>query len=103
MRQIPRTPKHARAGFQTADSESALRDQILIALTDRALSPIATDARHVFVVAARGVGPFDSHTATMALVHALTAGVAARLRRSATARLDAIEQAWSAGNELIDA
>ena len=75
----------------------------LIALTDRSLSPIATDARHVFVVAARGVGPFDSHTATMALLHALAAGVAARLRRSATARLDAIEHAWSAGNELVDA
>src|SRR5947209_1060597 len=75
----------------------------VLALTDRSLSPIATDARHVFVVAATGVGPFDSHTATMALVHALTAGVAARLRRSATARLDAIEQAWSAGNELVDA
>jgi len=75
----------------------------VLALTDRSLSPIATDARHVFVVAARGVGPFDSHTATMALVHALTAGVAARLRRSATARLDAIEQSWSAGNELVDA
>jgi DNA-binding MurR/RpiR family transcriptional regulator len=75
----------------------------VLALTDRSLSPIATDARYVFVVAARGVGPFDSHTATMALVHALTAGVAARLRRSATARLDAIEQAWSAGNELVDA
>ncbi len=75
----------------------------VLALTDRSLSPVATDARHVFVVAARGVGPFDSHTATMALVHALAAGVAAGLRRSATARLDAIEQAWSAGNELIDA
>ncbi len=75
----------------------------VLALTDRSLSPIATGARHVFVVAARGVGPFDSYTATMALVHALAAGVAARLRRSATARLDAIEHAWSAGNELIDA
>lgn len=75
----------------------------VVALTDRSLSPIATGARYVFVVAATGVGPFDSHTATMAVVHALTAGVAARLRRSAIARLDAIEQAWSAGNELVDA
>ncbi|HYL50664.1 MAG TPA: MurR/RpiR family transcriptional regulator [Acidimicrobiia bacterium] len=75
----------------------------VVALTDRSLSPIATDARYVFVVAATGVGPFDSHTATMALVHALTAGVAARLRRSAAARLDAIEHSWSAGNELVDA
>jgi DNA-binding MurR/RpiR family transcriptional regulator len=75
----------------------------IVAVTDRPLSPIATGARHTFVVAARGIGPFDSQTATMALVHALAAGVAARLRKSATARLDAVEQAWTAGNELVDA
>ena len=74
----------------------------VIAVTDRSLSPIATDARHTFVVAARGVGPFDSQTGTMALVHALAAGVAARLRKSATARLDAIEQMWTAGDALVD-
>jgi DNA-binding MurR/RpiR family transcriptional regulator len=74
----------------------------VIALTDRPLSPVAVDARHTFVVAARGVGPFDSHAGTLALVHALAAGVAARLRRSATARLDAIEQAWAHGRELVD-
>jgi DNA-binding MurR/RpiR family transcriptional regulator len=74
----------------------------VVALTDRALSPVATAAEHTFVVAARGVGPFDSHTATMALVHALAAGVAARLRRSATTRLDAVEVAWLAGEELVD-
>ena len=74
----------------------------IVALTDRALSPLALDARHTFVVAARGAGPFDSHTATMAVTHALTAGVAARLRRSAAARLDAVERAWAAGDELVD-
>jgi len=74
----------------------------IIALTDRALSPVALDARHAFVVAARGAGPFDSHTATTALVHALAAGVAARLRRGAIARLDAVELAWVAGDVLVD-
>jgi DNA-binding MurR/RpiR family transcriptional regulator len=67
----------------------------VIALTDRPLSPIATDARQTFVVAADGVGPFDSHTASLSLVNALGAAVAARLRKTATARLDAIEQSWS--------
>ena len=74
----------------------------MVALTDRALSPVADGAHYVFVVAARGAGPFDSHTATMAVVHALAAGVAARLRRSAVARLDAVEAAWAAGAELVD-
>src|SRR5437762_9028565 len=46
MRQIPRTPKHARASFQTADSESALRDQMLIALTDRALMLQIAETTH---------------------------------------------------------
>ena len=74
----------------------------VVALTDRALSPVATDAAHAFVVAARGVGPFDSLTASVAVAHTLAAGVAAALRPSATARLDAVEAAWSVGRELVD-
>jgi DNA-binding MurR/RpiR family transcriptional regulator len=74
----------------------------VVALTDRPLSPTATGARCTFVVAARGIGPFDSHAGTLALVHALGAGVAARLQKSATARLDAIENAWTEGRELVD-
>jgi DNA-binding MurR/RpiR family transcriptional regulator len=74
----------------------------VVAVTDRALSPLTTDARHVFVVAARGVGPFDSHVGTLSLLQALVAGVASRLRRSATARLDAVEYSWATGNELVD-
>jgi DNA-binding MurR/RpiR family transcriptional regulator len=74
----------------------------IVALTDRALSPIATDAAYAFVVAARGVGPFDSLTASIALVHALAAGVAAALQPTATARLDAAEAAWTVGHELVD-
>jgi DNA-binding MurR/RpiR family transcriptional regulator len=74
----------------------------VIVVTDRALSPLALDARCAFVVSARGVGPFDSHAGTLALVHALGAGVAARLQKTATARLDAIEQAWTDGHALVD-
>jgi DNA-binding MurR/RpiR family transcriptional regulator len=73
----------------------------VIAVTDSALSPVATGARATFAVSARGVGPFDSYVGTMSLLHALLAGVAARLRKSATARLDAVEAAWTATNELI--
>jgi DNA-binding MurR/RpiR family transcriptional regulator len=74
----------------------------VIAVTDRALSPLTTDARHAFVVSARGVGPFDSHVGTLALLQALAAGVAARSRRTAAARLDAVEDAWGENQELVD-
>ena len=38
----------------------------------------------------------------MSLVHALIAAVAARLRRSATGRLDAVEESWRAGTDLVE-
>jgi DNA-binding MurR/RpiR family transcriptional regulator len=75
----------------------------VVALTDSALSPVATAASASFTVAARGVGPFDSHVGTLALLDALAAGVAAKLQKTATTRLDAIEGAWAAGNELVGA
>jgi DNA-binding MurR/RpiR family transcriptional regulator len=74
----------------------------LVALTDGRLSPLAERAAITFVVAARGVGPFDSTVGAMSLVHALIAAVAARLRRSATGRLDAVEESWRAGTDLVE-
>jgi DNA-binding MurR/RpiR family transcriptional regulator len=73
----------------------------LIALTDGRLSPLAERAELTFVIAARGVGPFDSVVGATSLVHALIAAVAARLRRSATGRLDALEESWRAGTDLV--
>lgn len=67
----------------------------IVALTDSRLSPLASRAKHTFVLHARGAGPFDSAVGATALVHVITAALAARLRRSATGRLDAIEAAWS--------
>ena len=55
-----------------------------------------------FAVVAEGTGPFDSHVGTLALLHALVAGVADRLRGSATDRLDRIEAAWRATAALHD-
>jgi DNA-binding MurR/RpiR family transcriptional regulator len=55
-----------------------------------------------FTVAAEGAGPFDSHVGTLALVNALVAGVAGRLRRSATDRLDRLEAHWRATGALLD-
>jgi DNA-binding MurR/RpiR family transcriptional regulator len=73
----------------------------VIAITDSPLSPLGTLAGETFLMAAEGVGPFDSLVGVVALTNALVAGVAARLRQTATARLDAIEAAWAATNALV--
>ncbi len=67
----------------------------VIAVTDSPLSPLGASASETFFISARGVGPFDSVTGGMALANVLIAGVAARLRQSARARLDVTEAAWS--------
>jgi DNA-binding MurR/RpiR family transcriptional regulator len=74
----------------------------LVAVTDSALSPLAERADAVFTVDASSPGPFDSHVGTLALANALVAGVAARLRRSATDRLDRIERTWANSGALVD-
>jgi DNA-binding MurR/RpiR family transcriptional regulator len=78
------------------------RGVTLIALTDSALSPLALEADASFTVIAASAGPFDSHVATLALLNAVVAAVADRLRTSATDRLDRIEAAWRSAGALID-
>ncbi|HEX6419615.1 MAG TPA: MurR/RpiR family transcriptional regulator [Acidimicrobiales bacterium] len=73
-----------------------------IAVTDSLLSPLAAQAAVSFTVSAEGAGVFDSHVGTLALVNALVTGTAARLRRSAAARLDAVEAAWRAAGALVE-
>ncbi len=75
---------------------------VVIAITDSVLSPLARQASATFVITAEGAGPFDSHVGTLALVNALTTGVARRLRRPASTRLDRVEQAWHAVDALTD-
>ena len=75
---------------------------VVIALTDSRLSPLATRATIAFVVAAEGAGPFDSHVGTLALANALVTGVAERLRRPATDRLDQVEAAWQTAGTLVE-
>jgi DNA-binding MurR/RpiR family transcriptional regulator len=74
----------------------------LVAVTDSPLSPLAALASVSFAVAAEGAGPFDSHVGTLALANALVTGVAGRLRRSATRRLDAVEAAWREAGALVE-
>lgn len=76
--------------------------QVIIALTDRPMSPLARAAQVSFVLTARGVGPFDSYVGALALINALVAGAAARLRTSAAGHLDRVESAWLAIDALVD-
>ncbi|MGH9229319.1 MAG: MurR/RpiR family transcriptional regulator [Acidimicrobiales bacterium] len=74
----------------------------LVAVTDSPLSPLAARAAVSFTVSAEGAGPFDSHVGTLTLANALVTGVAGRLRRSASPRLDAIEAAWRKAGALVE-
>jgi DNA-binding MurR/RpiR family transcriptional regulator len=85
-----------------AGGRAAERGATLIALTDSALSPLASGAAVCFTASVNGAGPFDSHVGLLALGNALLAGVAARLRRSATDRLDEVEAAWRSAEVLTD-
>ena len=85
-----------------AASASVAGGAVVVALTDSRLSPLAALAEVAFVVAAEGAGPFDSHVGTLSLANALVTGVADRLRRPATDRLDRVESAWQAAHALTD-
>jgi len=74
----------------------------VVAVTDSRLSPLAEGAAVAFAVSADGAGPFDSHIGVLALANAIVNGVAARLRASATERLDRVEAAWRAADALTD-
>lgn len=74
----------------------------ILALTDSALSPLAGVADVAMVLNAGGVGPFDSHVGTLALLNVLVAAAADELREVATDRLDRAEAAWSANSQLIE-
>ena len=85
-----------------AATEAKRKQAWLLALTDSALSPLAGLANASMVLSAGGVGPFDSHVGTLALLNVLVAAAAEQLRDTATARLDKAEAAWSAQSKLID-
>jgi DNA-binding MurR/RpiR family transcriptional regulator len=86
----------------TTVERAAGRGAGIVALTDSALSPLAAHARVRLTVAAAGAGPFDSHVGVLALANALVTGVAGRLRRSATERLDRVEAAWREARALVE-
>ena len=85
-----------------AAQEAMRRGAWLLALTDSALSPLAGMADQSMVLSAGGVGPFDSHVGTLALLNVLVGSAAGQLRGSATHRLDRAEDAWSARSQLTE-
>lgn len=78
------------------------KDITVVTIIDSVLSPLNAFSSHTLLVAAAGAGPFDSHVGTLALLNVLVAGVAERLRRSASNRLNQAENAWSASGVLVD-
>ena len=85
-----------------AAKEATRRGAWLLALSDSALSPLAGMADQSMVLSAGGVGPFDSHVGTLALLNLLVGSAAGRLRGTATDRLDKAEAAWSARSQLTE-
>ena len=81
---------------------AAGRGVFLASFTDSLLSPLAAHSARTFTVAAAGAGPFDSHVGTLALANLVVAGVADRVRTSATERFDRAEAAWQAARALTD-
>jgi DNA-binding MurR/RpiR family transcriptional regulator len=86
------------------DAVSAAADMgaTVVAITDSVLSPLAALADAALIAAAEGAGPFDSHLGVLAIGNALVAGLAARLRHSATERIDGVEDAWQAAGAVVD-
>ncbi|MFN8019362.1 MAG: SIS domain-containing protein [Acidimicrobiales bacterium] len=74
----------------------------LVALTDGPLSPLGRGARALLVVDGEGIGPFDNYVGALALLSALVAAVAERLKGEATGSLDRIERSWRATGALTD-
>jgi DNA-binding MurR/RpiR family transcriptional regulator len=74
----------------------------VVAITDSVLSPLAGLADATLIAAVEGAGPFDSHLGVLAIANALVAGVAARLRRSAMSRIDAVEDVWRSIGAVVD-
>ncbi len=93
-------PRYDRWVLSAAERAAAAGAR-LVAVTDSALSPLAASAEVRFTVGAAGAGPFDSHVGMLALANALVTGVAARLQRSATERLDRVEAAWRETGALV--
>ncbi len=88
-------PRHDRWVIDTVEAARA-RGVLVVAVTDSPLSPLAASAEVVFAAGSHDVGPFDSYVGVLALVEALVAGVAHRLRATAAERLDALEALWEA-------
>lgn len=94
-------PRHDRWLLAALD-QAHRSDARIVALTASALSPLAAHAELAFTIASEAPGPFDSHVAALALLESLVAGVAERLRSSATDRLERIEAAWHESGALAD-
>jgi DNA-binding MurR/RpiR family transcriptional regulator len=90
------------AGIVALTEAAAARRVPVIAITDSHLSPIAAVAKHSFVVADEGVGPFDSGIGALVLGNLLVAACVGAAGPKITSELDRFEDAWTILDALRD-
>lgn len=76
------------------------RDVPMVAITDGALSPLASLSQEWVGVSVPAVGPFDSSVSAVMVAEILVAEVARQLSASAADRLDAVEDLWISTNRF---
>lgn len=91
--------RYKRAVIDTATLMNE-RGLTMLAITDNALSPLASIADQWVGIAAPAVGPFDSSVAAVMAAELLVAEVARQLRADATNRLDSVEALWLSSNHF---
>jgi len=93
-------PRYERTVVDTARRLSDLGVTVM-AITDGPFSPLATIADRWCAVTVAAIGPFDSALPVVALIEAVLAELADRLRKTATARLDRTEALWAANDVFL--
>ena len=86
------------------DAVSAAADMgaTVVAITDSVLSPLARAGGTLRSSWPRRAPARSTATSVLAIGNAFVAGLAARLRHSATERIDGVEEAWQATGAVVD-
>jgi DNA-binding MurR/RpiR family transcriptional regulator len=95
---FPRYRRHV-INAATALAEHGIK---LVAITDGPLSPLASLTKTWCPLKIPAIGPFDSSVPTVALAELLVAGVAAKLHKQASQRIDRTEALWQATDTFLD-
>ena len=86
-------PRYSKRIINAVDFAKAAGASV-IAITDSALSPIATQADHLLVAESDMVSFVDSLTAPMSIINAIVVAVAKKKQDELSVRLHQLEQIW---------